>query len=82
MLTHVLEPIKKKTDDRVEKLKEQINNIYKKLNRKETSDIQLKKALKGYMRSYRIIGNDKVGYKTFPNNKKDSVFDFIKSINQ
>ena len=45
MLTHVLEPIKKKTDDRVEKLKEQINNIYKKLNRKETSDIQFKKTV-------------------------------------
>ena len=49
ILSHVPTPIKKKTDDRVEKLKEQINNIYKKLNNKET-DIQLKKtALKGYM---------------------------------
>ena len=29
------------------------------------------------MRSFRIKGNNKVGYKTFLNNKKDTVMSFI-----
>ena len=51
-----------------------VNNIYKKLNRKEISNIQLKESsMKGLFRLYKIYDNllkDKQDYKILDSNKK------------
>lgn len=62
------------------KVKEQISKIYNNLNKKETLNIKLKKkALKGYMKSYRINGNVQMNYvNTFLNKNKNDVSNFIK----
>ena len=60
------------------KVNEQIHKLQNNLNKKETTNIKLKKiALKGYMKSYRVEVDERTAYKTFLNNNKDNVINIL-----
>ena len=64
ILSFVPKPIKKTVGNKVKALKNKISKIYKTLNT-PISTREIKTALKGVMKTFRVEGVPKMGYKTF-----------------
>ena len=78
IISKVPEPIKKTVNERVNSLKERVNRIFKRYDNLLTPR-ELKTAIKGYFKTFRVNGVDGMDEKTFMNNVKPRVIDLIKS---
>ena len=77
LYSYVPEPVRKITNEKVNKLKNKINQIFKRLET-EFKIEEKEMAFKGYLKSYRINGVSGYDPKKFIISIKPKVFDFIK----
>ena len=77
LYSYVPEPVRNITNEKVNKLKNKINQIFKKLET-EFKIEEKEMALKGYLKSYRINGVSGYDPKKFISSIKPKVLDFIK----
>ena len=76
LYSYVPEPVRNITNEKVNKLKNKVKRIFKRL---ETEfKIEKETALKGYLKSYRINGVSRYDPKKFISSIKPKVLDFIK----
>ena len=78
IISYVPESIQKTVNKRVESLKEQVNQIFKKPKKLDQfTPKEHETALAGYLKTYRIDGQTGYGPKTFTANIKPKVVDLI-----
>ena len=77
LYSYVPEPVRNITNEKVNKLKDKVKRIFKRLET-EFKIEEKEKALKGYLKSYRINGVSGYDPKKFISSIKPKVLDFIK----
>ena len=77
MYSYVPEPVRSITNEKVNKLKDKVEQIFKRLET-EFKIEEKEKALKGYLKSYRINGVSGYDPKKFISSIKPKALDFIK----
>ena len=75
ILSYVPEPTQKTVNERIDSLKEKVNQIYKKLNKFTPKEQET--SLEGYLKTYRIDGQTGYDPKTFTTKIKQKVLDLI-----
>ena len=77
ILSYVPEPIQRTVNDRVEKLKAKVNEIFGRIDKRKPKAHE--SAINGYLKTFRIDGQEGVDDHTFINNTKANLRDLINS---
>ena len=78
LYSYVPEPVRNIINEKVNKLKDKVKQVFKRLETENFKIEEKEKPLKGYLKSYRINGVSGYDPKKFISSIKPKVFDFIK----